>query len=156
MKPNTREGHHSHETKSWCASRELAGSLSTVSPDALLHATPQRAIVTQSQSILPPSSTRISDWPGQLHHWHAQYLPTSSRGPPWWSRHPGTMTRDSVTHLETPSLRNTLNVEGDESATGPRVYSGETMLPDHDDASLRRNQVPLAGLVCPTPFASPV
>ena len=122
MKPNTREGHHSQETKSLMCFDSVNRLIKYC-----FVATPQRAIVTQSKSILSPSSTRISDWPGPLHHWHAQYLPTSSRGPLWWSRHPGTMTRDSVTHLETPSLRNTLNAERDESATGPRVCSGETM-----------------------------
>lgn len=160
MKPNTRDGHHSHETRPCWATRGSSGSLSTVSSDALLHATPQGVIVTQSVSILSSISTRISDWPGQLHHWHEQCLLTSSRGPPWWSRHPGTMTRDSVTHLETPSLRNKLNAERDESATGPRVYSGEVMIPDHDDASRARNtgrnRIPPASLECSTPFASPV
>lgn len=41
-----------------------------------------------------------------------QYFPISSRGPPWWSEHPGTMTRDGVTHLETPSLRIMRTAEG--------------------------------------------
>lgn len=52
-----------------------------------------------------PSPTRISDWPGDLYHGDEQYFPPSSRGPPWWSKHPGMMTRNGVTHLETPSLR---------------------------------------------------
>lgn len=40
------------------------------------------------------------------------------------------MTRDSVTHLETPSLRNTLNAEREMNQLQVReCIPGETMLP---------------------------